>query len=223
MPRLRRLIILTAVVVLLLLGIALQLQFVPLVPIVQKYLGEHRNQSNISQFLVRQTSPTTVSPLTFLNASKEGPTLDPILYPFQGDEIKCKPHRPDKAGTEQIVRHYGQPGRVENRKCDETHYADICSFHVTESGDNKLSCDAKVCGSSDAQIASVNPEMGKAVSDWKPLPKDTMTATVQEAIKTNLEKGFSFLFIRCGSIFQALTFPPILKKVEDGKREVVLI
>ncbi|KAJ7389015.1 ligand-gated sodium channel [Desmophyllum pertusum] len=126
--------------------------------------------------------------------------------------------RPDKAGTEQIVRHYGQPGRVENRTCDETHYPDICSFQVTESDDNKLSCDAKVCGSSDAQIASVNPEMGKAVSDWKPLPKDTMTATVKEAIKTNLEKGFSFLFIRCGSIFQALTFPPILKKVEDGKK-----
>ena len=90
-------------------------------------------------------------------------------------------------------------------------------FQVTESGDNKLSCDAKVCGSSDIQIASVNPEMGKAVSDWKPLPKDTITAKVQEAIATNLERGFSFLFLRCGSNFQALTFPPTFKKVEDGK------
>ena len=59
--------------------------------------------------------------------------------------------------------------------------------------------------------------MGKAVSDWKPLPKDTLTSAVQEAINTNLEKGFSFLFLRCGSIFQALSFPPILKKVEDRK------
>ena len=59
--------------------------------------------------------------------------------------------------------------------------------------------------------------MGKAISDWKLLPKDTMTATVQEAVNRNLESGFSFLFLRCGGIFQALTFPPILKKVEDGK------
>ena len=73
--------------------------------------------------------------------------------------------RPDKAGSEKIYEHYGQPGRVEDRKCDETHYPDICSFQVTELGDNKLSCDAKVCGSSDIYIASVNPEMGKAVSD----------------------------------------------------------
>ena len=40
---------------------------------------------------------------------------------------------------------------------------------------------------------------------------------MQEAIKTNLERGFSFLFLRCGSNFQALTFPPTFKKVEDGK------
>jgi len=64
--------------------------------------------------------------------------------------------------------------------------------------------------------------MGKAVSDWKTLPKDTLTTGVQEAVKTNLEKGFSFLFQRCGyifgSIFQTLTFPPILKKVGKGQR-----
>ena len=130
--------------------------------------------------------------------------------------------RPDKNGSEQIYQHYGQPGRVDDRKCDETHYPDICSFQVTESGNHKLSCDAKVCWwQSDIQIASVNPEMGKAVSDWKTLPKETLTAAVQEAVKTNLERGFSFLFLRCGtkfgSIFQALTFPPTLKKVVDGK------
>ena len=118
---------------------------------------------------------------------------------------------------EQIYQHYGQPGLVEDRKCDETHYPDICSFQVTESGDNRLSCDAKVCGSSDIEIASFNPAMGKAVSDWKPLPKDTITANVQEAVKTNLERGYSFLFLRCGEIFQVLTFPPILKKVAEGK------
>ena len=65
--------------------------------------------------------------------------------------------------------------------------------------------------------------MGKAVSDWKTLPEDTLTAAVQEAVNTNLEKGFSFLFLRCscifGSIFQTLTFPPIVKKVEDGQRK----
>ena len=90
-------------------------------------------------------------------------------------------------------------------------------FQVTESGDNKLSCDTKVCGPSDVEIASVNPEMGKAIGDWKPLPSGTITAKVQEAVKTNLERGFTFLFLRCGSIFQVLTFPPILKKAEDDE------
>lgn len=126
--------------------------------------------------------------------------------------------RPNKKGSEQIYQHYGEPGRGKNRKCDETHYPDICSFQETEPGHHILSCDAAVCGWwPSIQIASVNPEMGKAVSDWKTLTKDTLTAEVQEAVKTNLEKGFSFLFLRCSYIFQTLTFPPILKKVEDGQ------
>ena len=132
--------------------------------------------------------------------------------------------RPNKNGSDQIYQHYGKPGRGEERTCDDTHYPEICSFQLTESGHHKLSCDAKVCWWwSNIQIASVNPEMGKAASDWKTLPKDTLTTAVQEAVKTNLEKGFSFLFLRCscifGSIFQTLTFPPIIKKVEDGQRK----
>ncbi|KAJ7389022.1 ligand-gated sodium channel [Desmophyllum pertusum] len=114
----RRLIILTVTVALLLLGIAVQLQLIPLVSIIQKNSEipcPHLGQQNISHIDEASSSA-----------------------------IKCKPHRPDKACTEQIVRHYGQPGRVENRTCDETHYPDICSFQVTESGDNKLSCDAKM-------------------------------------------------------------------------------
>ena len=127
--------------------------------------------------------------------------------------------RPDKAGSEQIYEHYGQLEHMEDRKCDETHYPAICSFQVTESGHNKLSCDAEVCGSSDIYIASLNPKMGKAVSNWKPLPKDTITTNVQKAVKTNLKRGFSFLFLRCGKIFQVLTFPPILKKVAKGEKK----
>ena len=143
-----------------------------------------------------------------------------FIQPFSSVCFKFS-FRPDKNGSEQIYKHYGQPGCGEDRKCDETHYPDICSFQKTESGDNKLSCDANVCGWwSNFLLASVNPEMGKAVSDWKTLPKNTLTAEVQEAVKTNLEKGFCFLFLRCdylfGSIFQTLTFPPILKKVGDG-------
>ena len=132
--------------------------------------------------------------------------------------------RPGKTGSEQIYQHYGQPGRGEDRKCDETRHPDICSFQEIEPGHHKLSCYATVCGWwSNIQMASVNPEMGKAVSDWKTLPKGTLTGEVQEAVKTNLQKGFSFLFLRCGylfgSIFQTLTFPPILKKVGDGQRK----
>ena len=131
-------------------------------------------------------------------------------------------YRPNKNGSDQIYQHYGQPGRGKERTCDDTHYPDICSFQITESGHHKLSCGAKVCWWwSNIQMASVNPEMGKAVSDWKTLPKATLTAAVQEAVKTNLEEGFNFLFLRCssifGSIFQTLTFPPVLKKVEDGQ------
>ena len=116
-----------------------------------------------------------------------------------------------------IIKHYGQPGRVENCRCDDTHYPDICAFHVTESGEQILSCDTKVCGWSAVEIASVDLQMGKAASDWKRLTKDRIDATLREAVKANLEKGFDFLFLRCGSIYQALTFPPTLKKVEDGK------
>ena len=67
-------------------------------------------------------------------------------------------------------------------------------------------------------MASVDPEMGKAVSDWKDLPNDAITATVKEAIKINLVEGFSFLFLKCGSIFQVLSFPPIFEKVENSNR-----
>ena len=39
---------------------------------------------------------------------------------------------------------------------------------------------------------------------------------MEEAVKTNRKNGFGFLFIKCGDILQALTFPPVLKKVQDG-------
>ncbi|XP_022808588.1 uncharacterized protein LOC111345563 [Stylophora pistillata] len=80
-----------------------------------------------------------------------------------------------------------------------------------------VSCDVKVCGSSEIQVASVNPQLGKAVDDWETLPKDNLSYKVQEAVKTNLEKGFTFLFLRCGYIYQALSFPPILEENENAK------
>jgi len=83
------------------------------------------------------------------------------------------------------------------------------------SGDHELISDARICGSSDATIGSINPDVGK-VTDWRPLPKETMTATVEEAVKRNRKNGFGFLFIKCGDIFQALIFPPMLQKVQDG-------
>lgn len=118
----------------------------------------------------------------------------------------------------QITDHYGPLGHTENRKCDDTHYPDICAFGKTESGDQTLSCDPKVCGLSAIEIASVDPEMGKAVTDWRLLSKEQIDLAVQKAVKTNLEKGFSFLFLRCGGIFQVLSFPPVLKKVDGGKK-----
>ena len=57
--------------------------------------------------------------------------------------------------------------------------------------------------------------MGK-VTDWIPTSKETITGTVQEAVKTNQKNGFGFLYIKCGDILQSLIFPPILKKVENN-------
>lgn len=115
------------------------------------------------------------------------------------------------------MKYYGQPGRVEDRKCSGTCYPDICSYQRTDSGEINVSCDAKVCGSSDIQMASVDPQMGKSVTNWNTLSKDRLAASVQEAMKTNQERGFDFLFLRCGSNLQVFSFPPIFKKVEDGK------
>ena len=56
--------------------------------------------------------------------------------------------------------------------------------------------------------------MGK-VTDWIPTSKETITGTVQEAVKTNQKNGFGFLYIKCGDILQSLIFPPILKKGEN--------
>ena len=88
-------------------------------------------------------------------------------------------------------------------------------FVETRSEDHELICDARNCGSSDATIGCINPEVGK-VTEWKPLPKETMTAVVKEAVETNRKNGFGFLFIKCGDVFQALTFPPMLQKVQEG-------
>ena len=57
-----------------------------------------------------------------------------------------------------------------------------------------MSCDVKVCGSSKIKMASVNPQMGKAVDDWETIPKEKLTYKVQEAVRTNLENGFNFFF-----------------------------
>ena len=57
--------------------------------------------------------------------------------------------------------------------------------------------------------------MGK-ITNWKVSPKETITAAVKEAVKTNRKNGFGFLFIKCGDILQVLTFPPKLKKIQDG-------
>ena len=82
---------------------------------------------------------------------------------------------------------------------------------------HNVSCDVKVCGSSEIQMASVNPQMGIAVDDWETIPKRKVTFKVQETVKTNLERGFHFLFLRCGRIFQALSFPPIFQKNENDE------
>ena len=128
--------------------------------------------------------------------------------------------RPDKVGCEHAYQYYGYPGHVQpERKCDETHYPDICSFQATESRDHELICDAKVCGSSHPKIGSINPDVGK-ITDWKASTKETITAAVQEAEKTNRKNGFGFLFIKCGDILQALTFPPKLEKIQNDSDRI---
>ncbi|XP_022800581.1 uncharacterized protein LOC111338367 isoform X2 [Stylophora pistillata] len=130
--------------------------------------------------------------------------------------IKCKPYRLDRAGHEQADKFYGKPDK-EERSCDDFYYPDICSFQVTKSGEHKLSCDSKVCGSSRVQMGSINPNMGK-ISEWTDLSKETMVTMVGKAVEMDRKSGFGFLFIRCGNILQVLTFPPVLQKVEGGEK-----
>ena len=89
-------------------------------------------------------------------------------------------YRPDQDGIKQITDHYGPLDRIESRKCDDNHYSDICAFGKTESRNQALSCDLKVCGKSEVEIASVDPKMGKAVTDWKLLPKDQIDVRSEE-------------------------------------------
>ena len=123
--------------------------------------------------------------------------------------------RPDRVGCAQAYGYYGRPGRVEDRKCKETRYPDICLFEETKPGYHKLFCNAEVCGSSVAEIGSVDPDLGK-VTDWLPLLKKNFTVNMQEAVEENRNNGFGFLYIRCGDILQSLIFPPILKREENG-------
>ena len=115
----------------------------------------------------------------------------------------------------QAYSYYGRPGRVEDRKCKETRYPDICSFEETKPGYHKLFCNAEVCGSSVAEIGSVDPDLGK-VTDWLPLLKKNFTVDIKEAVEKNRNNGFGFLYIRCGDILQSLIFPPILKREENA-------
>ena len=57
--------------------------------------------------------------------------------------------------------------------------------------------------------------MGK-ITNWEVSTKEIITATVEEAMKTNRKNGFGFLFIKCEDILQVLTFPPRLTKIENG-------
>ena len=68
--------------------------------------------------------------------------------------------------------------------------------------EHHVSCDVKVCGSSEIQMASVNPEMGKAVDDWETLPKEKVTYKVQEAVKTNLENGLISCSLNVGTFIK---------------------
>lgn len=156
-------------------------------------------------------------PMISLSRPTPKENMETTLVSGNQTEIKCKPHRPDQDGIKQITDHYGPLDRIESRKCDDNHYSDICAFGKTESRNQALSCDLKVCGKSEVEIASVDPKMGKAVTDWKLLPKDQIDVTVQKAVTSNLERGFNFLFLRCGSIFQVLSFPPVFRKVDGGK------
>ena len=108
-----------------------------------------------------------------------------------------------------------RPGYVEDRKCNETHYPDICLFKETKPGHHEITCNAEICGTSDVEIGSTDPYMG-IITKWSPYSRKLLTATVQKAVETNRKNGFGYLFIRCGNILQSLIFPPILKKVKDG-------
>ena len=80
----------------------------------------------------------------------------------------------------------------------------------------KLQCDIKVCGGDTLTIGSVNPEQG-IVTDWQSV-QPFSTDMVLEYVKRNAANGFDFCFMKCGSIFQALAFPPVVKEGNSAEK-----
>ncbi|PFX13819.1 hypothetical protein AWC38_SpisGene22065 [Stylophora pistillata] len=82
-------------------------------------------------------------------------SFSPMVHSGQADAVASIEHciqdikqwvsqdRPDQDGIRQIIDHYGSLARIENSKCDGTHYQDIRTFRKTESGYQSLSCDPK--------------------------------------------------------------------------------
>ena len=118
--------------------------------------------------------------------------------------------RPDKSSCKAANEYFQGPGYVEDRKCDEVNYPDICHFLKEVNGSRyKLSCDKKVCGGNTLTIGSINKEQG-IITNWEVVQPFSVDK-VLEYVKRNAAAGFDFCFMKCGSIFQALVFPPVVK------------
>lgn len=121
--------------------------------------------------------------------------------------ITLSSHRPSTKSCEDANSYFGRPDKpLEERKCDETSYQDICTFTQTPNKKHELNCDAKVCGGNTVTVGFMDPSVG-VITKWEAI-KPFSTSEVRKYVNKKIEEKHAFCFFKCGGILQALIFPP---------------
>jgi len=123
-------------------------------------------------------------------------------------------HRPDPNACIQINKFFGSPrDPIDTKKCPGTQHNDICWF----TNETKLDCSSKVCGSSTISLGRRDLKDGH-ITSWNPITPFS-TDKVWSFVQATLKEGDTFCFMKCGSILQALVFPPELFLKKNDKKD----
>ena len=118
--------------------------------------------------------------------------------------------RPDYFACVAANRFSGVPGYVEHRICDDPRHTTICQFVRANVTSHKLVCNPQVCQGIPVAVGSLNPQQGR-VTNWSEI-EPFHTNKVLKKVEFNIQLGFEFCFMKCGTILQVLVFPPLLIK-----------